>query len=131
MDVNTSLGRYDAFEYGIGDSQDLYMLLACISRGPVVVGQQVERLSLMPPERWLIQLDPETESLGALLRRLRTERGWTQPQLAALVDPARANDVQVMKNLQALLSRYESDATKRPDPILLATLEGIYALPED
>lgn len=85
----------------------------------------------MPPTRYLIRLDPEAETLGQMLRRLRDERGWKQEQVAALVDPERADDFRAMKNMQSLLSRYESDTMKRPDTFLLERLEQVYELAPD
>ena len=85
----------------------------------------------MPPDRWMISLNPETETLGQMLRRLREERGWTQFDLAALVEPELADDYRAMRNLQSNLSRYETENIKRPDEVLLEKLERIYGLAPD
>lgn len=93
-----------------------------------MVALHIRSYDQMPPMRYLIRLDPETEPLHALLKRLRDEHGWSQYELAARVDPERANDPQAMRNLQTLLSRYETGKITRPDELLLEKLEAIYGL---
>jgi transcriptional regulator with XRE-family HTH domain len=85
----------------------------------------------MSPKRWIIPANDTTETLGQLLRRHREERGWTQFHLARRLAPERADDARAMRNLQALLSRYESGVVKRPDGHLLERLTELYGIPEE
>lgn len=97
-----------------------------------MVAMQLERYDSMPPtQRYLIRLDPETETLGQMLKRLRDERDLKQEELAALLDPERAGDYRAVKNMQSQLSKLESDAMKRPDNFLLEKLERFYGLAPD
>jgi transcriptional regulator with XRE-family HTH domain len=85
----------------------------------------------MSPRRWMISANDPTETLGQLLRRHREERGWTQFELARRLAPERLGDARAMRNLQALLSRYESGVVKRPDSHLLERLAELYGIPEE
>lgn len=96
-----------------------------------MVVNYVRSFDLVPPERWMIRLDPESETLGPILRRLRDDRGWTLYELARRVYPDRANESREMKNKESLLSRYETNQMKNPDPAVLDRLEDVYGLPRD
>lgn len=89
---------------------------------------QIRSYDYMPPTRYILRLEPEAEPWHAKLKRLRIERNWSQYELAAQVDPERANEPGAMRNLQTLLSRYETGGIKRPDEIMLEKLERIYDL---
>lgn len=86
---------------------------------------------LVPREWWSIRMRPDEETLGQVLTRLRLDAGLTQEEVAAQLDPAHAHDIRAMKNLQSLLSRYESDIMKRPNITQLNKLEAVYGLPEN
>lgn len=75
----------------------------------------------MPPERWLIPINQEGETLGELMQRMRLSRGWYQK------DVARALGYPIER--QSWLSRYENDAVTRPNPDLIEGIARIYDLP--
>lgn len=75
----------------------------------------------MPPERWMISIDPLEETLGDLMLRMRTQRGWYQK------DVARAMGLPPER--QSLLSRYENDSVVRPNPEIIEGIARVYELP--
>lgn len=75
----------------------------------------------MPPDRWMIAIDPKEETLGDLMLRMRTQRGWYQKDVARAMGLA--------PERQSLLSRYENDAVVRPNPEIIEGVARIYELP--
>lgn len=75
----------------------------------------------MPPERWMISIDPKEETLGDLMLRMRTQRGWYQKDVARAMGLA--------PERQSLLSRYENDSVVRPNPEIIEGISRVYELP--
>lgn len=72
----------------------------------------------MPPERWMIALSRQPESLGEALKRLRLARGWSQEQVEEQTGIS-----------QTRLSAYERDAYA-PKGATLRQLNDLYELPD-
>lgn len=67
----------------------------------------------------MVEVLPSRETLGAMLRRLRLSKGWSQKQLERQIDVD-----------QGRLSNYERDVNI-PDPELLDRLNDLYGLPPE
>lgn len=89
-----------------------------------MVAAVVERY-YVPPKRWLVRLEPEPESPGALLRRLRgkTSLAHVAQQVLAKDVP----DAEVL-TLQTKLSRYERNQDADLGAKVIDALERLYGL---
>jgi transcriptional regulator with XRE-family HTH domain len=77
------------------------------------------------PDRWLIHIAPEDETLGDMVSRLRRARGWSQSRLAREISRPGEN----IASLQSLVTRYENERITRPSGDMLERFARVFELP--